>query len=456
MTAAGPVPPMGEHVLLLFLVQVGLLLLVAVALGRLAVRLSLPPIVGELLTGVLLGPSVLGNTLPGLSESLFPPTAEQMHLLDAFGQIGVLLLVGVTGMQMDTGLIRRRASVAARISLPGFVFPLGLGVAAGCLLPASLLVDPDERMVFAAFLGVALCVTALPVIAKTLMDLGLLHRNVGQLVLMSGTVDDILGWVGLSVVTAMATTGLRLGNLVWLVGSLLLFLVGVAVLGRPLVCRSLRFTVRSAEPGVTLAAVVVTMLAFSATTHALGFEAVFGALVAGMLIRGAGTDVLARLAPLRTFVVAVLAPMFFAAAGLRMDLTALADPTVAAVGLALLLVAVVGKFAGAFVGAWTCGLSRWEAVALGAGMNARGVVQVIVAMVGLRTGVLNTEMYTVILLIAVATSLMAAPILRTAAERIEVTSEETLRGSEFESVLRHGDLRAAEQTSSRPQEGISS
>ncbi|KUN95704.1 cation:proton antiporter [Streptomyces caeruleatus] len=445
LIAAEPVPPLGGHPLAMFLVQVVLLLLVATLLGRLAARCSLPPIVGELMTGVVLGPSLLGHTLPQVSDWLFPDVPEQAHLLDATGQFGVLLLVGLTGLQMDTQLIRRRAATAVRVSLPGFVIPLGLGITAGCLLPAAMLAEGSDRTVFAAFLGIAMCVSAIPVIAKTLMDLGLLHRNVGQLILISGTVDDVLGWLGLSVVTAMATSGLDAGSLVRTVVFLLLFLAGAALIGRPLVNRTMRATARSAEPGVTLGVAVALVIAFSAITHAIGFEAVFGALAAGVLIRGAGKDVLTRLAPLRTFVVAVLAPLFFATAGLRMDLTALADPTVLFTALVLLAIAVLGKFAGAFIGAWASGLSRWEAIALGAGMNARGVVEVIVAMVGLRLGVLNTAMYTVIVLIAVATSLMGPPILRRAVGRIELTAEEELRRSELRSTLHKDDLKPVEQ-----------
>jgi Kef-type K+ transport system membrane component KefB len=173
----------------------------------------------------------------------------------------------------------------------------------------------------------------------------------------------------------------------------------------------------------------------SVSTHALGLEAIFGALVAGILIRTAGPRVLERLAPLRTMVMAVLAPLFFATAGLRMDLTALADPTVALTAAVLLLLAIAGKFAGAYIGAWLSGLNRWEALALGAGMNSRGVVEVIIALVGLRLGVLSTPSYTIVVLIAVVTSLMAPPILRFAAARIDVTDDELLRYGELERTL---------------------
>ncbi|MEU5846412.1 cation:proton antiporter [Saccharopolyspora shandongensis] len=442
MHAVAPVTPVGGHSLLLFLLQIGLLLLVAVLLGRLAALVSLPPIVGELLTGIVLGPTLLGAVAPDWFAWLFPQETEQFHLLDAFGQVGVILLVGITGLQLDLGLIRKRGATAVRISLAGFIIPLGLGIGAGLLLPNAMLVPGAQRAVFATFLGIAMCVSAIPVIAKTLMDLKLLHRNVGQLVLISGTVDDVVGWLGLSVVTAMATTGLQMGGLARSIGALVLFVLAALVLGRPLVRAAMRATTRTPEPSTTIGAAVVLVVLVSTATHALGLEAVFGALVAGMLIRTAGKEVLTRLAPLRAFVMAVLAPVFFATAGLRMDLTALVDPAVLGTAAVLLLIAVAGKFAGAYLGAWTSGLDRWEALAIGAGMNARGVVQLIVAMVGLRLGVLTTEMFTIIVLIAIVTSAMGPPILRMASARIEVTAGERLRLTEYEATL-HSDVRPA-------------
>jgi Kef-type K+ transport system membrane component KefB len=156
-------------------------------------------------------------------------------------------------------------------------------------------------------------------------------------------------------------------------------------------------------------------------------EAAFGAFIMGLLIGSASGVELAKLAPLRSLVMAVFAPLFFATAGLRVDLTVLRDPVMALVAVGALLVAVVGKFAGAFLGGLSSRLSTMESLALGAGMNARGVIQIIVATVGLRVHVLTTGTYTVVILVAIATSIMASPILRFAVKRIEQTKEEELR-----------------------------
>ena len=427
MLAQAPVPPIEAHSLLVFLLQIGLLLLLALLLGRLAVRWKMPAIVGELCAGVLLGPSLLQQAAPQVTSWLFPHTPAQFHMLDAIGMVGVLLLVGITGAHLDLGVLRAKGAAAITISACGLIIPLGLGVATGLLLPASLVGAGTDPGVFALFLGVAMCVSAIPVIAKTLMDMNLLHRNIGQLTLTAGMVDDAVGWFLLSVVSAMATSGVRTSTVALSLAYLLATVVFAIVIGRPLVAAIFRRVRHSSEPTPTILTVTVLIVAAAAGTHALGLEAIFGAFLCGILIKEYGKPDPRYLAPLRTVVVSVFAPLFFATAGLRMDLTALTRPEVLGMGLLILFIAVAGKFLGAYLGARMSRLTPWEGLALGAGMNARGVVEVIVAMVGLRLGVLTTEIYTIIVLIAVITSLMAPPLLRLAMAHVQETSEEEHR-----------------------------
>ncbi|MFD0659892.1 cation:proton antiporter [Thermocatellispora tengchongensis] len=427
---AAPIAPIAHHDLLVFLLQVGLLLMLAVGLGRLAMRFGMPAVVGELFVGVILGPSFLAWAAPGLHTWLFPASPEQYHLLDAVGQIGVLLLVGLTGMHMDMSLVRRRGGTAAGVSIGGLVIPLGLGIAAGFLLPKALIPEGTDTTVFALFLGVAMCVSAIPVIAKTLMDMKLIHRNIGQLTLTAGMLDDAFGWFMLSIVSAMAVNAVSAGTVFTSLAYLAAIIVFALTIGRPIVRGALRLTARSEEPGPTVATAAVLILLASAGTHALGLEAVFGAFVCGILIGTAGKVDPSRLAPLRTVVLSGFAPIFFATAGLRMDLTALVRPEVLLAGLAVLAIAIIGKFLGAYAGARLSRLNRWEALALGAGLNARGVIEVVVAMVGLRLGILSVEAYTIVVLVAIVTSLMAPPILRMAMTRVEQTAEEEIRENE--------------------------
>lgn len=423
--------PLGGHALLGFLCAVGLLLFIAVLLGWLAGQFGLPAVSGELFAGVLVGPSVLGHLAPGVYRWLLPTQGEQAHLIDAVGVIGVLMLVGITGADLDRGLVRRRGGAALRVAAAGLVLPLGLGIGAGLLAPRALVPTGTDRTLFALFAGVAMAVSALPVIAKTLSDMRLLHRDFAQLTIAAGVVDDITGWLLLSLVSAAGAAGLNWRvaqrEVLWLVVLILV----AATAGRVVTRRALAIAGRSREAGPAVAAATLVVIGCATATQSVGLEASFGAFVGGLLLGTAAPADLRRIAPLRTAVDAVFAPLFFATAGLRLDLTLLGRPVVLLCAVVALAVAVLGKFSGAFLGGRASRLSGWESLALGAGMNARGVIQLIVASVGLRLGILNTTAYTILVLVAVATSLMAPPILRVAERRIEYTEREETRRLRF-------------------------
>ena len=428
MPATGPVPSIASHQLVVLLAEVGLLLLLAFLLGRLAMRLKMPAIVGELCAGVLVGPSVLAQLAPSVSAWLLPHSPGQIHMLDAVAEVGLLLLVGITGIQLDLGLIRRRAGTAAITGISGLVIPLAAGIGLGLLLPGTLIPAHASRTTFALFVGVAVGVSAIPVIAKTLTDLRLLHRDIGQLILCAVSVDDTFGWLLLAVVSALAAGHLAATGVGRLLGGLALVIV-VAVVSRPLVRAGLRAAAARPNPGPLIATLTILIILAAAGTQALGLEAVFGAFICGIVISSCGSVEAARLAPLRVPVLSVLAPLYFATAGLQMNLTALARPSMLLAGLAVLAVAIVAKFAGAYAGARLSRLGHWPALALGAGMNSRGVVEVVVATVGLQIGLLTSAMYTIIVLVAIVTSLMAPPLLRWATARIDASAEETMRES---------------------------
>ena len=424
--ALAPLPPLPAHQALVFLLQVVVLLTAALAMGALARRMGMPAIVGELTAGVVLGPSLLGHLAPAFSDWLLPKQAGQAHMLDALGLIGVLLLVGATGSHIDIQFMRRRGPSALAVFACGLIIPLGLGIALGYALPDSLVPDGADRTAFALLLGVAMGVSAVPVLAKTLTDMNLLHRDIGQLAMATCVADDTIAWCLLSVVAALATTG-GLGAGLVAVLSVAGVVLAAWLVGRPLVRVGMRLAARSHGNAAPVAFAVLAILLGAAATQALKLEAVFGAFVVGILLVGPHTADPKRLAPLWTVVYGVLAPLYLATAGLRIDLTALADPVVALAAVAALVVAVGGKFSGAYLGGTLIRLPRWERLALGAGINARGVVEVVVAGVGLSLGLLNTTLYTIIVLVAIATSLMAPPLLRLAMKHVDHSADEEVR-----------------------------
>jgi Kef-type K+ transport system membrane component KefB len=347
--------------------------------------------------------------------------------VDAVGELGLLLLVGLSGAELDLKLVRQRGVTAARVSTAGLAVPLGFGIGAGFLLPRELIGGNTNQKVFALFMGVAMCVSALPVIAKILLDMNLMYRNMGQLTLIAATVDDIFGWTMLSIISAMATAGVRTGNVIISLVSIIVVVIFVFTLGRWTVDAVLRLTGRLQQVRATSITIVVMLIAAAAATHAMKLEAILGAFFCGILIGRSPALEKAQLVPLRSVTLCVLAPLFFATAGLRMDLTALGRPRVLLAACGVLAIAIFGKFVGAYIGARISRISRWEAVALGAAMNARGVIEVVVASVGVRLNVLNTESYTIIVLVAIVTSVMAPPLLRFTMSRVTQTPEEKSR-----------------------------
>ena len=203
----GPIKPLGHHELLLILLELALLLLVSRGLGELMRRIKQPPVVGELLAGVLLGPSVFGWLLPNLQGNIFPKSQAQSDLLSVVSWLGVLFLLVVTGLETDLNLIVRKGKTALLISLGGIVIPFTTGLGLGWFLPDGFLVNPNQRLVFSLFIATAMSISAVPVIAKVLMDLKLIRRDIGQVTLAAGMTDDTIGWILLSVVSGLASSG---------------------------------------------------------------------------------------------------------------------------------------------------------------------------------------------------------------------------------------------------------
>ncbi|HEV2736481.1 MAG TPA: cation:proton antiporter, partial [Longimicrobiaceae bacterium] len=193
-----------HHDVLVLVIQIALLLFVARALGEIAQRLKQPAVVGEILAGILLGPSLLSGFFPVLGEWIVPHSRTQGYLLEVVSLFGAMFLLLITGLETDLRLIRRQARTAMGASLGGILVPFGLGYALGSYLPTSLLADPERRLVFALFIATALSISAIPVIAKVLMDLKLMRRDVGQAILAAGMTDDAIGWMLLSVVLGLA------------------------------------------------------------------------------------------------------------------------------------------------------------------------------------------------------------------------------------------------------------
>ncbi len=425
----GLIKPLGKEQLLLVLMELGLLLLVARALGELMRRIKLPPVIGELLAGVILGPSVFGLILPNVQHYIFPHSQAQSDLISVVSWLGVLFLLVVTGLETDLNLIVRKGKTALLISLGGIIVPFLTGLGLGWFLPDNLLVNPNQRLVFSLFIATAMSISAVPVIAKVLMDLKLIRRDIGQVTLAAGMTDDTIGWILLSVVSGLASSGkFDFQTVIHSIGGAILFLGFAFTLGRVVIAWLLRW-VDDYIGGATasLSALLILALGAAALTHTLGIEAALGAFVTGILAgqsprfnREAGLT-------LELITSGFLAPIFFATAGLKVDLQQILVPETFGIGLIVLAIACFGKFTGAYLGSRFGGLSHWEGIAMGSGMNARGAMEIIVATIGVSLNVLNPQMYSIIVMVAIVTSLMAPPLLRWSLSHVSMSEEEAQR-----------------------------
>jgi len=432
-----------HHAVLILLLQISVLLFCARVLGELMRKLKQPAVVGELAAGVLLGPSIFGALAPELQGAMFPRIQHQSDLLGVVSWLGVLFLLVVTGLETDLGLIKRRGKAALAVSAGGIIVPFASGIALGWFLPERYLADPSHRLVFALFMAVAMSISAVPVIAKVLMDLKLIRRDIGQLIMASAMTDDTIGWIMLSVVAGLVTAG----TVSWLsvgesIGGAALVLTFAFTIGTPIVARIISVTDKfSGGVGTQVSVILVLALSAAAGTHYLGIEAVLGAFIVGILVAQAPRFRRDAAHALEVITGSFLAPIFFASAGLKVDMLRLANQEVFVVGLIVLGIACAGKFIGVYIGAAAAGISHWERLALGSGMNARGAMEIVVATVGLGLGVLTVEMYSIVVMIAIVTSLMAPPLLRWTLSRVRIDADEAKR-LEMEEIAAHSFVRS--------------
>jgi Kef-type K+ transport system membrane component KefB/nucleotide-binding universal stress UspA family protein len=409
--------------------QVVLLIVAGRLLGEVMLRLGQPAVMGQLLAGILLGPSVLGLLWPEAQHFLFPKSAEQKAMLDGLAQFGILLLLLLAGMETELSLVRdvRRAAISA--SVAGITLPFLCGFALGYALPDALLPDPHKRLVTALFFGTALSISSVKIVASVVRDMGFVRRNVGQVILASAIVDDTIGWIIIAITFGLA--GQESFSWVAVVAHVVgtfLFLAFSFTIGRRLVFKLIQFTndhFRGEAP--VIAAILVIMGGFALITQTIGVHTVLGAFVAGILIGESPilTDEIDR--QLRGLVAGLFMPVFFGLAGLTADLTVLRDKELALLTVGLVAIASFGKAIGAFTGGWFGGLTIRESTALAMGMNARGSTEVIVATIGLSMGVLSQNLFTMIVAMALITTLAMPPTLRWALQRLPMRREERQR-----------------------------
>ncbi len=409
--------------------EVALLLLVGRGLGEVMQRFGQPAVIGQLLAGLILGPSLFGWVWPEAHDLIFPKNAEQKALITGLANMGVMMLLLLTGMETDLKLVRKIGRPAFAITTTGVLVPFVCGFGLGMLVPPSLLPNPNERLVAALFLGTALSISSIKIVAMVVREMHFMRRNIGQIIVASSILEDTTGWVIVSIALGVAGAGgLAVAPLMRTVIGTAIFLALAYTIGRKLVFWLIRWVNDTfVSDYAVVTAILIVMCGLTLITQGLGVNTVLGSFVAGVLV--GESPILSRHIEdqLRGFITAFMMPVFFGLSGLSADLTILKDPTLALFTVGLVAIASVGKFGGAFAGAELSGLSGREALAVGCGMNARGSTEVIVATIGLTMGALSQNLYTMIVTMAVVTTMAMPPMLRWALQRLPLGDEEKAR-----------------------------
>ncbi len=414
---------------LLFVGQLVVLILVGRLLGEVMLRLKQPAVMGQLIAGLVLGPSLFGAIFPDWQHALFPAAKEQKAMLDGISQFGILLLLLLTGMETDLKLVKQTGRASAFASLAGILVPFLCGVTLGELLPDGMLPDPDKRLITSLFLGTALSIASVKIVATVIRDMNFTRRTVGQVILASAIIDDTVGWIITAIIFSLALQGAVDGvSVAKSVLGTLAFMGLSFTIGRRIVFSIIRWVNDTfVSDFAVITAILLIMCTMAIITDLIGVHTVLGAFVAGILI--GESPILTRHIDeqLRGLIMAFFMPVFFGAAGLSADLTILRDPAVLAITAGLIVIASLGKFGGAFLGGKLGGLTFPESLALATGMNARGSTEVIVATIGLSMGALSQNLYTMIVTMAVITTTAMPPTLRWALARLPMRKDEKQR-----------------------------
>jgi Kef-type K+ transport system membrane component KefB len=401
--------------LIILLLAISTMLILSRIVAELGKRYKLPVVMGELLVGIILGPTILGTLYRPAYDYLFPLTTND-HVslaLDGIFSLSVIMLLFVAGLEVQLPLVLRQGKTAIVTGLSSMIIPFATGFAIAWFLPGLFGEQPESvnRLVFALFLGTALSISALPVIARILMDMNLFKTNIGMVIIASAMFNDLVGWLIFSVILSMSGTGQEghlsiWATIFWVLG----FGVFMLLIGRRIINRILPWVqTKLSWPGGVLALCLGTCLLCAAFTESIRIHAILGAFIAGIAF---GDSVHLREQAreiIHQFVTNFFAPLFFVSIGLKVNFVENFDVVIVSI---VMILAFVGKVFGASVGAYWGGMSRNNALAVGFGLNARGAMEIILGTLALQAGLITQPVFVALVIMALVTSLTSGPLMR--------------------------------------------
>ena len=401
---------LSQHEIMNLLVQLSVMLAMGRAFAELARKLKQPAVVGEIIAGIILGPTILGTISPEGFHSLFPPGSSSL-VLDGFVQVAVVLLLFIAGLEVDLHIVWQQGRQAVYTSLFGLIIPFFFGFLFPYFFPHFFgSDDPAQHLAFSLFMGTSMAITALPVIARILMDLGIFKSKMGMLVISSAMITDIIGWLIFSVVLGMIGKAHQNMSLNYTILLTISFTAIMLTLGRGLINRILPWVNKKlAWPGGLLSLSLALCFIGAAFTEYIGIHALFGAFIIGITL-GDSEHLSERAKEIvHQFINNIFAPLFFVSIGLKVNFLVNFDW---ALTLAILVIAFAAKIIGSGLGTRLGGFTWRESVAVGFGMNARGAMEIILGLIALENGLINEKVFVSLVIMALVTSMTSGPIMK--------------------------------------------
>ena len=390
--------------------QILVILVVARGCGVFMRRFGQPQVIGEILAGIFLGPSLLQLVAPGVHGFLFPPgSAQQLYFLS---QIGILLFMFIVGLELDAKAVRSQVGSVIVISGVSVAVPFAMGFGLAFLLFADYGPHDKSALGFALFTGIAMSITAFPVLARIIQEHRLTHTRLATMAITCAAVNDVTGWCLLAVVVGLVHSGTGAGA-AWTIGFAALYALAMLFVVRPFLHRRFDVVTKSVQlSSGLLAFAFIALLASAWITEIIGIHALFGAFLMGAVMpehNGFRKKLAERI---HDVTIVILLPLFFAFTGLRTQIGLLDDARSWLVCALVLLIAILGKFGGTALAARFTGHGWRTSFLLGALMNTRGLMELIVLNLGYDLGILGPKIFTMLVIMAVVTTMMAGPILR--------------------------------------------
>jgi len=388
----------------IFFLSLGILLASARLLGEIAHRLHQPAVLGEILAGILLGPTVLGFFAPDVSANLFPKGGPVAVGIDSLTTLAIALFLLVSGMKVDLSTVWRQGRSALTVGITGIAVPFLMGFCSAWVAPKLLGSEPGaDPLIFSLFFATALSISALPVVAKILMDINIFKTDLGMIIVAAAIFNDLIGWIIFALILGMmggSNSGPGLWQTIWLTLS---FVALMLTIGRWLIDRILPWVqAHTRGPGGILGFCISVALLCAAYTEWIGIHAIFGAFLCGVALGDSPHLREHTRTTFDQFISFIFAPLFFASIGLKVNFIQNFDfPLV----LTVLVIATAGKVFGCGFGAIWSGLTRREAWAIGFGMNARGAMEIILGLLALQAGIISERMFVALVIMAILTSM---------------------------------------------------